>query len=260
MSAGKAEEDVPPEAMSIARMRSGVRNMDTKNPELARALQRVLPGLENQSLDVEESLSKYQENIANWFDTVMNQASTWYKSHSQIWAFIIGVVIAFIFHVDTLTITNQLWREPTLREVIIAQADNRTQSGEMAISDVNKELESLGIPIGWSTVPAEDFSSCRWPIQATNKPAIWSTGECRELTNLPKWGDAWGWIIKLFGLLVSGVAAMQGAPFWFDILRKVVGIRSQPTSTNPQTPAPAVEKNLPAPVDAKPSSGNEAVG
>lgn len=266
INAGKAEADVPPEAMSIARMRSGVKKMKAENPELARALQRVLPGLENQTLDVEESLAKYQENIANWFDTVMNQASDWYKSHSQIWAFIIGAAIAIIFHIDTLSITNQLWREPTLREVIIAQADNQLQGGEMEISNVNNELEKLGIPIGWSTVPADDFSSCRWPIQATNKPAIWSVGECRELTNLPKWGDAWGWAIKLFGLIVSGIAAMQGAPFWFDVLRKVVGFRNQPTSTPPQTPAaapapePAVEKNLPSPVDVEPPLGSDAVG
>jgi hypothetical protein len=258
MNAGKVDEDVPPEAMSIARMRSGVIKMKVENPELARALQRVLPGLENQSLDVEESLAKYQENIANWFDTVMNQASDWYKSHSQIWAFTIGAIIAVIFHVDTLSITNQLWREPTLREVIIAQADNQIQSGEMEISNVNEELEKLGIPIGWSTVPAEDFSSCRWPLQTTHKPAIWSVGECRELSNLPQWGDIWGWIIKIFGLLVSGLAAMQGAPFWFDVLRKVVGFRDKNVPPPPQVPA--VEKNLPAPVDPQPPLNSKPVG
>jgi hypothetical protein len=258
MSAGKDDLDVPPESMSIARMRAGVKKMKAENPDLARALERVLPGLENQSLDVEDTLAKYQENIANWFDTVMNQASDWYKTHAQTWAFIIGVTISLIFHVDTLSITNQLWREPTLREVIVAQANNQLQSGQMEINNVNEELENLGIPIGWSTVPAQNNSSCRWPPLSTNRPAISSAGECRELTNLPKWGDFWGWIVKLFGLFVSGLAAMQGAPFWFDLLRKVIGFRNQTPTTPPQTPATA--QSLPAPADAELPSSNKSAG
>jgi len=258
MNVGKADLDVPPESMTIARMRSGVKKLKAENPDLGRALERVLPGLENQSLDVEDTLAKYQENIANWFETVMTQASSWYKTHAQTWAFIIGVSIAIIFHVDTLSITNQLWREPTLRAVIVAQADQQLQSEQMEVNNVNEELEKLGIPIGWSTVPAEDTSSCQWPPKSTTRPAIFSAGECRELTNLPKWSDAWGWAVKFFGLFVSGLAAMQGAPFWFDILRKVVGFRNQTSTTAPQTPASA--KNLPAPASSKSPSGNEPVG
>ena len=258
MNAGKEETDVPPESMSIARMRAGVKKMMAENPDLARTLERVLPGLENQSLDVEDTLAKYQENIANWFDTVMNQASGWYKTHAQTWAFIIGFAIALIFHVDTLSITNQLWREPTLRAVIVAQAGTRVQSEQMEVNNASEEFENLGIPIGWSTVPAEGNSNCQWPPRLTSRPAIWSVGECRELTNLPQWGDFWGWIVKLFGLFVSGIAAMQGAPFWFDVLRKVIGFRNQTTSTPPQTPASA--KSLPAPAGPETPPSEEAVG
>ena len=258
INAGKDEADVPPESMSIARMRAGVKKLKAEHPDLARTLERVLPGLENQTLDVEDTLAKYHENIANWFGTVMNQASDWYKTHAQTWAFIIGFAIALIFHVDTLNITNQLWREPTLRAVIVAQADSRLQSGQMEVNNVSKEFESLSIPVGWSTIPAEGLSSCQWPPKATNKPALWSVGECRELTNLPKWGDFWGWIIKLFGLIVSGIAAMQGAPFWFDVLRKVIGFRNQTVAAPPQTPAS--EKNLPAPVEVEPPTDGKPAG
>jgi hypothetical protein len=34
------------------------------------------------------------------------------------------------------------------------------------------------------------------------------------------------WFIKLAGLLLTGLAISQGAPFWFDILNKFMVIRS----------------------------------
>lgn len=261
INAGKDESELPVETMSIARIRAGVKRLKDRNPDLARTLERVLPGLENQTLDVEDTLAKYHENIANWFDTVMNQATIWYRSHAQTWAFVIGLIIATIFHIDTIHITNQLWRQPTLRAVIVAQADNRLQAGQAEIGSVAEEFQNLGIPVGWSTVPAEDLSSCQWPPKATNRPALWTVGECRELINLPKQGDVWGWLLKVLGLAVSGVAAMQGAPFWFDILRRLVGFRTQGGSSPAQTSAPA--RTLPAPIPTGPAetgSGRESVG
>ena len=61
--------------------------------------------------------------------------------------------------------------------------------------------------------------------------------QCYPIINAPYLGDLTGWLLKLFGLLVSGVAAAQGAPFWFDILKKVVNIRSSGASPSGNTPA-----------------------
>jgi hypothetical protein len=40
-----------------------------------------------------------------------------------------------------------------------------------------------------------------------------------------------GWIIKLVGILISGIAASPGASFWFDILKKIINVRL--TGVNP---------------------------
>lgn len=51
-------------------------------------------------------------------------------------------------------------------------------------------------------------------------------GRCYPIINAPAPNDLTGILLKLFGLLISGVAAAQGAPFWFDILKKTINIRS----------------------------------
>jgi hypothetical protein len=34
------------------------------------------------------------------------------------------------------------------------------------------------------------------------------------------------WILKVLGLLLTGLAVSLGAPFWFDVLNKIVVVRS----------------------------------
>jgi hypothetical protein len=51
------------------------------------------------------------------------------------------------------------------------------------------------------------------------------------LINLPATSSFSGWALKIFGILITGIAAAQGAPFWFDVLKKLINIRM--TGANP---------------------------
>jgi hypothetical protein len=44
--------------------------------------------------------------------------------------------------------------------------------------------------------------------------------------------DAWGWITKLIGWLLTGVAVTLGAPFWFDLLKKLISIKGGSNSSS----------------------------
>lgn len=45
-----------------------------------------------------------------------------------------------------------------------------------------------------------------------------------------------GWLQAIFGWLMTGVAVAMGAPFWFDILGKLINVRNagKPISSNLQ--------------------------
>jgi len=38
-------------------------------------------------------------------------------------------------------------------------------------------------------------------------------------------GDTADWLVKLAGFVISAFAVMLGAPFWFDLLKKIVPVR-----------------------------------
>jgi hypothetical protein len=79
----------------------------------------------------------------------------------------------------------------------------RDDAATANVSEVRAEVDSLGLPIGW--------------VRATS-------GNGDDPRRMPT--EASGWLIKLFGLLLTGFAVSQGSPFWFDLLNKFMVARS----------------------------------
>jgi hypothetical protein len=55
----------------------------------------------------------------------------------------------------------------------------------------------------------------------------------------------WAWVLKVIGIAITALAISQGAPFWFDLLNKIIVIRStvKPREKSPAQPS----KDKPAP-------------
>ena len=226
MNAGKVGEDVPLDMMSLSEMSASVKALAEKNPNLERVNHYLLPKMEKAVDDMDSKLAEYRKNTEGWFNDVMLQASNWYKLRSQWIAFWIGLAIAMFMNIDTINIAQKLWQEPTARAVIVAQAQVEAQSDEPGGSVSFATARSLNFPAGWTTTSL-DTKSCRMIDVIDYQVVIHSAGECLAVTSLPALNNGWGILVKLFGYLLSAAAAAQGAPFWFDILRKLVGVKPQ---------------------------------
>ena len=235
MKAGKQGPSAPPDAVSFGAMASGAQEVKSMNPELNELMDHLFPGLDQPQAvsfgieDIQAKLKQYQENVEKWFDHTMENASGWYKENAMTLAFVIGLVLALVFNVDTINITEKLWREPTIRQALVAQADTyQLQEGTANISEVPGYFDSLAMPVGWTSIPAADQSVCQGLVMITpDKQLAYHAGnECRLLVNVPALNDWMGWVSKLVGIIISAFAARQGAPFWFDLLRKLVNLRN----------------------------------
>lgn len=192
----------------------------TQNEQLNYFIQRLLPdaNIETAAVkarNIHEKAVTFKNNAQKWFDSSMTKASFWYKDKAKWAALVIGIVLAALFNIDSIQIVEQLWREPTLRQSLVAQAQSVDETaGLRSVAELEAHYEELKLPVGWGdgTLP-KDFS---------------------------------GWASKLLGLLISGLAAMQGAPFWFDMLRKLLNYKdggtpdthNSPPSLPPAAPQP----------------------
>lgn len=175
----------------------------------ANSLDTLLIGIEEKADDATHSITEARVRVESWFNDSMERLGGAYRRRMQIVGIIVGIAVAATLNVDTGAIMNTLWRDPVLRQAIVTQAsqvkETDVQSGQTpSIEEIAKNAEKLNVlslPIGWSS------------------------------KNIPT--DANGWVAKIVGILLSGMAAAQGAPYWFDIMRKLV-TRNPPV---PQQPA-----------------------
>lgn len=67
-------------------------------------------------------VDKLRQAVEEWFNDSMERVAGWYKRRTQIFSLLCAVVITIGTNADTLKITDTLWRDPSLRQAMVAQA------------------------------------------------------------------------------------------------------------------------------------------
>lgn len=145
-----------------------------------------------------------RQQLENWFDTTMDRVSGWYKRSTQTIIFVIAVVVTGVLNVDAIAIAETLYRDQATRAAIVAMAE-QIKPEQLEGAQAMQRLNTLHLPIGWSaaTNGADDIFK------------------------------------KLLGLLLTAFGATLGAPFWFDVLNRVMVIRAtvKPHEKSPEEPS-----------------------
>jgi hypothetical protein len=182
--------------------------------------------------DAQSDLQKLRANIETWFNDAMDRVSGWYKRKAQLIIFIIAALVAGASNADTIQIVKTLSLDPALREGMAKRAIEvvNQQSTVNPAQPVQGSKDSQTVPAakelaaqdkpqsGQTEAPKEKFQKA-WKdleaIQASGIPLGW--------TAAPKPDE---WASKIIGLVLTIFAVSLGAPFWFDLLSKIVSLRS----------------------------------
>lgn len=159
-------------------------------------------------------LQTLRTNLAKSFDSTMDRLSGVYSRKLKWISLAVGLGLAAAVNADTIAVSKALWAERTseqltelarasvskgLKDVLpTAKAGDELETHlKTAAENIDKARDKLRpLPLGWNV----DWKkvSCEWPE----------------------------WIaLKIVGLVLTGIALMVGAPFWFDTLSKVMRVR-----------------------------------
>jgi hypothetical protein len=196
-----------------------------KRAEVARSLDTLLMGLEDQFRRSNAGIAEARKRVEDWFDNAMDRLSGSYVRRMQIISIFTGLLVAVILNADTVAIVNKLWKDPLTRQAVADQAKafelpSQNQGTPPTPGDVAAyvdQLQGFPIPLGWTA------------------------------ENLPK--TPADWPSKVIGILLSGIAAAQGAPFWFDIIRKLINKGGGSTQAAAPAPAPIIITTTAPPAD-----------
>ncbi len=215
-------------------------------PEKDQKLKRTLTSLVNES---HQDVEKLKTNIETWFNNSMQRVSGWYKRKTQAVHVLLAVLVTVVINVDSVLVVNALSQDQALRDSVVAEAQAFAKQGQQPASQPNADIERLqgklsmlDLPIGWIKPGQHTYDPDNPNYR--NWPGIRLYG--RTVTDLlGLWWDTSRF--HLLGWLLTAFAISLGAPFWFDMLNKVINIRAAGKAPEEQPKAPQVVPQPQAP-------------
>lgn len=237
----KKQRFVKSDDATLNKLREGVAALSVISPELNQSLSALLLNVEEYTTEKEKYVAKARENVEKWFNDSMDRVNGVFKRYSQGIAFVLGLIAALFLNVDSINLTLYLWRDPSVRQVLVENAtafqfpkEKFATDPEQAMQEFRNQFVGLNLPIGWvmSESGGKAFydSNCQlFPSdhQAFGIP-VFATNRCIAP---PQSNNQTNIALKFLGILFTAGMTAQGAPFWFDILKKLVNLRS--TGANP---------------------------
>lgn len=248
--------------------------------------------------DANNDLQKFKLLLERWFNDTMERSVGWFKRNNQFILFIIGILIAFIFNLNTIHIAQLLSKDSKAREQLVELAGTQLENYEGILNvindsvardatsetqmarldsllDIKKDLQAdiknteILFGGGWNlpdkAVENVNYSdSSKVPKSNWFKVNVDSSGSAKtiyvvkpsesyhldttffinsiklrkvkidagnediqyEYQFIPfkyKWKFFWH---NLLGYVLTTIAISLGSPFWFDLLNKLVKLRS----------------------------------
>ena len=227
-------------------------------------------------IDAQGDVDVFRKSLEQWFDDTMERCTGWYKRHTQYILLILGLLIAIVFNVDTISIVGKLEKDPTLRAEVVQQADVFFKAHpnlyQERVNDLNNnknyviistkkdsgtiiysKIDSMAhINLLDANARAKSDSLINRGIVLTHRADSIIHGDIAKANGQMGMGigsisfkdGGWKKAVKMiFGWLITALALSLGAPFWFDLLNKLMKLRSSlSTPTTSQSKGKVVEK------------------
>ena len=178
-----------------------------------------------------DDINQFRTLVEEWYDDHMDRVSGWYKRHVAKITLVVGAILVLLLNINTITIGRTLYSDSTIRAAVSSVAAKSTscptgQNQPACLANLEAQLRAAaqaGMPLGWATVPdcAKPNSACNWLDQ---RGILSRHG-----------GSAWELTLFIIGFLITIIALVPGARFWFDLLTKLGSLRS--TGPKPTTQA-----------------------
>ena len=192
---------------------SGIQEIKKVNVETGKYLETLYN-------DAAGDLVKFKELSETWFNDTMDRATGWYKKQTQKITLLVAFIVALSFNVDTIGIVKNLSANPKLATEVVEMADKyavarETNTNVLKDKSNNKENKEADEQIRTSFTNAQKLVTKNSDIQNANSilGLGWDDIKKEEV------------LLSVFGCLLTALAISLGAPFWFDLLSKLMQLR-----------------------------------
>lgn len=194
--------------------------------------------------DSQGDVQKFKASLEQWFNEMMDRTTGWYKKYTQIILLFIGLLVAGLFNVDTIKIIKILQNNPSIREQVLAQASAFVKSRPNLDKDIaitESKIDSLSkIKTKSDTGVEKNIQTLNASLKVKENAKAMGDTLYKQATTLVG-SDinkvnsvlGLGWnnkdnfsLLSIVGWILTALAISLGASFWFDLLNKLMQLRS----------------------------------
>lgn len=177
-----------------------------------------------------------KKKIETHFDQMMDRTSGWFKRRVQASLLLVGLAIAIAFNADTLQIYSNLTANPDSRKEVLALAEDFINNSK--INAYVPPADSSAAPVAQpDTFGLRELQEMRGQVSSLINNEIksvrspmglgWDTPPSQTPGAENSFSRDIGWILwKIPGWIITALAISLGAPFWFDLLSRLVNMRN----------------------------------
>jgi hypothetical protein len=234
-------------------VKTGLQTYVTSNGNIYKVLKNLL--------DTSADIKELQKKLEDWFNNYMHRVTGWYQSHAVISVRIIAIVVTLIFNINVINLAKVIYKDGQLRSGLVALADNVVdhpetvtkyysktfdQQNASLISQFDQQLaqahsrsdsdailhqrsttlDSLAAQYTRRQLNAIDTLTAK--LKATGLPLGWRKTTLQQDIIKGKtcfWDILINCLVALAGWIIGACCISMGAPFWFDMLNKLVNVR-----------------------------------
>jgi hypothetical protein len=221
----------------IAQVRQLALDQEAANPQLPAAQWRAQAVLQGAG-------SPFTAKIFSWFDNTVSRVSGNFALEARWLTCVVGFLVCWGIQLDSIQLVNQLAKDDKLRSQLVAQADQALKRYDELKSQTEVPQKQL------AEATKAELGRLTKELQSPEIGVIPNTeGRPMELT---------------LGMIFSGILVGLGAPFWYDLLKRLLGLRSllaqkddserksRQESQQPETATPPAPASRPAVLSDQP--------
>jgi hypothetical protein len=217
----------------------------------------VLKNLADTSVNVKE----LQQKIEDWFNSYMGRVTGWYQSQTVTTLRLIAIAVTLFFNINVVRIAKKVYKDEQLRGSLVAMSEKALEHPESyspyyarsfdqqtaqvessyarklsdsSLTDQDRQrlMQEKGDSLDSMTKHYTEkqmtaMKSLTGDVKIAGLPIGWSSAAWQDFINGGKGVD--GKLVNIFYALVGWIIAAccisMGAPFWFDMLGKLVNVR-----------------------------------
>jgi hypothetical protein len=209
---------------------SNIRQMalliETTNPEIASPMR-------EQMAILQECATHYVAKINSWFDQTMDRVSQAFAKHAHIVTVCAALLVVLAVQLDIIAVVDRLSIDDQFRTSVV--------------TDVAKSVNS--------STPNAAGNSVSYNIDPNHYYNLLDSAGLITLPTSAEWVKQIKDVRKIPGMILSILLVSLGAPFWYNILKDLLGLRSTLAQNDDQQRAQRQQASPPASSDP-PGGGN----